>query len=191
MPFYSYAYAHQLTLWRLPYLIRFRQCIAEYNSTKDSEARRRHFYNALKYSTSLPVLYFSYETLSQPSPVITLFLYNLPDYINWNLFYRLVSFAVQSTSSLYWDIYVDWELELLSLRPRKIVPSLFYYLAIIANTLLRYCWIMRFIGGSQAIRLTLEIQRRVLWMFFRIEREWCLLKYASVEDLSVSEVSNI
>jgi hypothetical protein len=39
----------------IPYLIRLRQCAAEYSQSRDYSVRRRHFTNALKYISSVPV----------------------------------------------------------------------------------------------------------------------------------------
>ena len=41
----------------LPYLIRLRQCLIEYNSPTNSS--RRPLFNAIKYASSFPVIYLS------------------------------------------------------------------------------------------------------------------------------------
>jgi len=41
----------------LPYLVRLRQCIVEFSSSQNDS--RRPLYNALKYATSFPVIFFS------------------------------------------------------------------------------------------------------------------------------------
>jgi hypothetical protein len=41
----------------VPYLIRFRQCLAEYRSPLNRS--RKPLYNAIKYATSFPVIYLS------------------------------------------------------------------------------------------------------------------------------------
>lgn len=46
-----------VSLNSLPYLIRLRQCLAEYRTS--SNQSRRPLYNAIKYATSFPVIYLS------------------------------------------------------------------------------------------------------------------------------------
>lgn len=41
----------------LPYAVRFRQCLIEYNSPMNES--RRPMYNALKYATAFPVIFLS------------------------------------------------------------------------------------------------------------------------------------
>lgn len=62
-----------VSLYRLPYLLRFRQCIADFNTTPiqntsalyrsnsntPSDPRNRALCNALKYATAFPVIIFS------------------------------------------------------------------------------------------------------------------------------------
>jgi len=43
----------------LPFLIRFRQCISELLLAPTAQAKRRHLGNAIKYLSSLPVIFFS------------------------------------------------------------------------------------------------------------------------------------
>lgn len=44
-------------MFSLPYLVRLRQCLIEYQSSTNRS--RRPLYNALKYATSFPVIYLS------------------------------------------------------------------------------------------------------------------------------------
>lgn len=50
----------QNSLSRLPFTFRLRQCIAEFNLSKDPADRRRHLLNALKYTTAFPVVFTTY-----------------------------------------------------------------------------------------------------------------------------------
>ncbi|THV02410.1 EXS-domain-containing protein [Dendrothele bispora CBS 962.96] len=103
------------TIMSLPYFVRFRQCIREWSSSDDDS--RRPLYNALKYATAFPLIYLS---AAQRIVVSDLMDEKGEDAMNsaWHgehpLFRLwLLSAAINSLYSFWWDITNDWGLELL------------------------------------------------------------------------------
>jgi hypothetical protein len=47
----------------IPYLVRLRQCVAEYSQSRDYGVRNRHFTNALKYISSMPVFKLVFNSI--------------------------------------------------------------------------------------------------------------------------------
>ncbi|ESZ98256.1 hypothetical protein SBOR_1352 [Sclerotinia borealis F-4128] len=176
----------------IPSLIRFRQCIIEYLRVKNSRSTTsgwggQHLANALKYSTAFPVIIFSamQRNLSVNETSIN---------ITTTTLYRLwlISVLVNSLYSFYWDIAKDWDLTLLNpssknttsypLRPRLYLPSQdLYYIAIFLDFILRLTWSLKlsphldhfadFESGIFLLEI-LEVARRWMWIFLRVETEW-------------------
>ncbi|RKP36872.1 EXS family-domain-containing protein [Dimargaris cristalligena] len=177
----------------LPYLLRFRQCINEALSSPAGPVRRRHLANAAKYASSFPVVllsgyekYLSWKTKDHdgdgtitPRDHILTLLSQL-----W-----LLSAIVNTLYSIYWDTAVDWNLGYTArgrthchpfLRPHIIFDNALYYAAIAINVLLRTTWTLKIsphlpietlpLGGFTLEWL--EVLRRWLWVYFRVEREW-------------------
>jgi hypothetical protein len=144
--------------------------------------------NALKYSTAFPVIIFSalQRNLSVDHENIG---------VTQTTLYRLWLLAVFTNSfySFYWDVAKDWDLTLLSsarnghnhaygLRPRLFFPGKeIYYFAIATDLLLRCTWSLKlsphldhFADFESGIFLMefLEVGRRWMWIFFRVETEW-------------------
>jgi len=182
----------------IPSVIRFRQCIIEYLRVRDSNRKSggvgaggwggQHLANALKYSSAFPVIIFSalQRNLSVDSDSIGLTQTAL--YRCW-----LVAVFTNSFYSFYWDIAKDWDLTLFSasrnshmhpygLRQRLYFPSKeIYYFAIVTDLLLRCTWSLKlsphldhFADFESGIFLMefLEVGRRWMWIFFRVETEW-------------------
>ncbi|KAG8900377.1 hypothetical protein FRB99_006100 [Tulasnella sp. 403] len=114
---------HGLSEWiipaliSLPYIVRFRQCIAEYNYS--NQTNTRSLLNALKYATSFPVIFLS-----------AMQRYVIPDvnsvdgtlHKTWygeNQIFRLwfLSVCISSLYSFWWDVTNDWGLDLLRPAP--------------------------------------------------------------------------
>lgn len=177
-------------LLAVPSLIRFRQCIIEYLRVRRAPYKEstgwggQHLANALKYSTAFPVIIFSslQRNLETDGPKVAL-------YRAW-----LVSALVNSLYSFYWDVAKDWDLTLFAspeersssrhpwgLRERLVFrfPNL-YYVVIGLDLMLRCTWSMklsphlnRFSDWESGIFLIefLEVLRRWVWIFFRVETE--------------------
>ncbi|KAH6671160.1 protein-ER retention protein-like protein [Halenospora varia] len=182
----------------IPSLIRFRQCIIEYLRVKASNKRNggigsqgwggQHLANAAKYFSAFPVIILSalQRNLSLDHEDVGLTetaLYRL-----W-----LLAVFVNSFYSFYWDVTKDWDLSLFTsarttssypfgLRPRLCFPSKeIYYFAIVTDLLLRCTWSLKlsphldhFADFESGIFLMglLEVGRRWMWIFFRVETEW-------------------
>ncbi|KAG9299955.1 hypothetical protein G9A89_009683 [Geosiphon pyriformis] len=197
---WSYVVAPFLT--GLPYFIRFRLCMSEYWSS--NFINRRHLYNALKYASAFPVIFFSalqkrYDYGTLDSEDVTLGQATL--YKLW-----IASVAVNSLYSFYWDVTKDWNLEIFSTDVNSIpttptvltasasriwrIPSFqlrstlhfkfpfIYYIAIIIDFLLRFTWSLKLsshlhvvaeLEAGVFLMECLEVGRRWLWMFFRME----------------------
>lgn len=166
-----------------PYLIRLRQCITEYRRATAKgmswPERRGCLLNALKYSSAFPVIVIS--ALGGGGSLA------------WCLFV-----AANSLFSFYWDVTYDWGLTLLTpssvagskedypygLRPnRYFVAKEFYYVAIGIDLLLRCTWsvkmsphldFMNEMEGGLFMLQVLEVLRRWVWVFFRVEKEYVM-----------------
>lgn len=179
----------------IPSLIRFRQCVIEYLRVKAHPERHstqgwggQHLANALKYFSAFPVIILSalQRNLSQNHDSIHLTEVAL--YRSW-----VVAVFVNSFYSFYWDVAKDWDLSLFSasrnshmhpygLRTRLYFPSKeLYYVAIVLDLLLRCTWSLKlsphldhFADFESGIFLMefLEVGRRWMWIFFRVETEW-------------------
>ena len=108
-------------------------------------------------------------------------------------FHRVFAAMLNSLYSFYWDIARDWDLTLFSqkrndpshpygLRRMRVfdAPSL-YYAVIVVDLALRCSWSMKLsvhlehfndIEGGIFMLELLEIFRRWMWVFFRVEAEW-------------------
>lgn len=107
--------------------------------------------------------------------------------------FRLLAVMVNSLYSFYWDVAQDWDLTLLSsarkssdypygLRRQRVfqLPEL-YYCIIFIDLLLRCSWSMKlsvhlehfndFEGGIFVLEI-MEVLRRWMWVYFRVETEW-------------------
>ncbi|KAI0018337.1 EXS family protein [Xylariomycetidae sp. FL0641] len=186
----------------LPSLIRLRQCLVEYGRARrgyNSAAAAhlgwggQHLANALKYSTAFPVIVFSAlhrnatagaggDSPSAPSA----FYYRL-----W-----LAACVVNSLYSFYWDVAKDWDLTLFDRAKRwdahhaaapglrrvlRVGPPAAYYAVVVVDLLLRCTWSLKLsphldhvsdFESSIFVLELLEVLRRWLWLFFRIETEW-------------------
>jgi hypothetical protein len=157
-----------------PYLCRFFQCLRQYKDTKEKTC----LFNALKYTTAIPVIFLS-----------ALKYHVIPE--SWTNFYRplwLISGVINSFYSFYWDITRDWDLSILSRIFKFKNPSFWsdvlhgkvwvYYWVIFSNLILRCTWTYKLSAHLRHNYLTvfaitaLEIVRRFQWIFFRVENEW-------------------
>ncbi|KAI1381684.1 EXS-domain-containing protein [Hypoxylon crocopeplum] len=190
----------------LPSLIRLRQCLIEYGRVRRGRVTDatgwggQHLANALKYATAFPVIVFSAlqrnSTGGQPPPAHY--------YQAW-----IGACAVNSLYSFYWDVAKDWDLSLFDgtarsapdlkafgLRRRLHVgPPSLYYFVIALDLLLRCTWSLKLsphLGriadweGSIFVIELLEIVRRWIWIFFRVETEW--IRSTTVAGLDVDDI---
>lgn len=189
-------YNIDLLLANFPSLLRFRQCLKEYNQS--GRQNIRHLLNAIKYSTTF-------------LPTISMILFKA-GYLKTRNLWVFFTF-INSSYSLYWDITNDWNfgffLKFLSdkpnvklLRNKLLYSKEAYVLAIIIDFQLRFIWVygLVFVDPSSPSPSTaakffttmfatemgtfvlecLEIFRRWVWVFLKIETEYVIM--SSVSD---------
>jgi hypothetical protein len=183
----------------IPYLIRFRQCITEYFRVQKANKRTGsinpatgwggvHLANALKYSTAFPVIILS--ALQRSRDPSTFGVSEATLFRMW-----MAAVVINSGYSFYWDVARDWDLTLFSAPQSRNNPEYpwglrrhrwfhakeFYYGAIVMDALLRCTWSLKLsphldhfndLEGGIFTMEVLEVLRRWVWIFFRVECEW-------------------
>ncbi|KAH6824863.1 EXS family protein [Perilla frutescens var. hirtella] len=152
----------------VPYWFRFLQCVRRLFEEKDFV----HGYNGLRYFTTIVA-------------VVIRTAFEFRKKIAWKVL-ALLSSAVAALANTYWDIVIDWGLlqrrsKNLFLRDKLIVPHKnVYFLAMVLDIFLRFAWLqlvlildVHSLHGKtvSTIFSCLEILRRGLWNFFRLENE--------------------
>ncbi|PON96358.1 SPX domain containing protein [Trema orientale] len=161
--------AFYLVVAIIPYWIRFIQCLRRLLEEKDG----MHALNGLKYFSI--VIAVSMRTIYEQKKGTTL------------LILASASSGIATIGATYWDIVIDWGLLRRNsknpwLRDKLIVPQKsVYFVAMVLNVLLRLAWMQTVLGFREApflhrralvaIVASLEIIRRGIWNFFRIENE--------------------
>jgi len=178
----------------LPAWFRFAQCLRRYRDTKESFP---HLVNAGKYSTTFFVVTFAsldsaYRTADSHSA----------------FFYPYLCCAILSSCYTYvWDVRMDWGFfasgagDNRFLREEVVYSSKsYYYFAILEDLILRFNWAIQIAlkehGFAAYSELTvtvfaaLEVVRRFIWNFFRLENEHCnnCGKFRAVRDISVAPI---
>ncbi|XP_030607136.1 xenotropic and polytropic retrovirus receptor 1 homolog [Archocentrus centrarchus] len=193
----SYSYGVRAVIKCLPAWFRFVQCLRRYRDTKRAFP---HLVNAGKYSTTFFVVTFSalYSTHKDAGSEAQIFLYL---YIG--------CLVVSSCYTLVWDLKMDWGLfdrnagENTFLREEIVYPhKAYYYSAIVEDVLLRFAWILtvslttflKFDGISDILATVLaplEVFRRFVWNFFRLENEHLnnCGEFRAVRDISVAPLN--
>ncbi|KAI8327311.1 EXS family-domain-containing protein [Blakeslea trispora] len=101
-----------------PYLIRLKQCIAEYVESRE----RRHLFNALKYASSIPVVIFS--AVQRKAVMYITEVGSIPQhwYLKEDTIFRfwIMFVFINSMYSFWWDISMDWNLITVQLDPTEI-----------------------------------------------------------------------
>lgn len=175
----------------IPSAIRLRQCLIEYVRVRSGPYREatgwggQHLANAAKYSTAFPVILLAAMLRNQQDGGSSPGLYRA-----W-----VAACLLNALYSFYWDVAKDWDLTLFAgararnapdqpfgLRRRLLVHRPGVYYAVIALDLaLRCTWVIKL--HPQMDRLSnfessifliqfLEVLRRWVWIFFRVETEW-------------------
>ncbi|KAI0743466.1 EXS-domain-containing protein [Daedaleopsis nitida] len=103
------------TIMSIPYAVRFRQCLVEYNSPNNGS--RRPLYNALKYASSFPVIFLSAAQRIVVSDAMALKdeTANKETWHGAQYIFRLwlLAAAFNSLYTFWWDVTNDWGLDLL------------------------------------------------------------------------------
>nr|CAH7755494.1 unnamed protein product [Callosobruchus chinensis] len=177
----------------LPPWFRFAQCLRRYRDTKETFP---HIINAVKYSTSFFAIIFS--SLSK------VYANDYASGENPFLYLWIVSSLISSCYAYTWDIKLDWGLfdakagDNKFLREEIVYSSTwFYYFGILEDFVLRFGWAflisMTEMGYALennmiTILAPLEVFRRFMWNFFRLENEHLnnCGKFRAVRDISVA-----
>ncbi|XP_024084092.1 xenotropic and polytropic retrovirus receptor 1 homolog isoform X2 [Cimex lectularius] len=186
----------RLVIACLPSWFRFAQCLRRYRDTKE---KFPHLANAVKYATSFFVIIFSHLYLLTSHQTESIGIAANPYFYLW-IFASMVSTSYSYT----WDIKMDWGLfdkkcgDNKFLREEVVYSSnWYYYFAIIEDLILRFGWVlsmslteMGYIHSELmvAILAPLEVFRRFVWNFFRLENEHLnnCGKFRAVRDISVA-----
>ncbi|KAL2023469.1 hypothetical protein VTK56DRAFT_2465 [Thermocarpiscus australiensis] len=175
----------------LPSAIRLRQCLVEYVRVRRAPFREatgwggQHLANAAKYSTAFPVI------------VLGAMLRNLKEGASSPGLYRawVVACLLNSLYSFYWDVAKDWDLTLFAesrernspdhpfglRRVLRIHKPGVYYTVIVLDLVLRCTWMIKLsphmdrisdFESSIFLIQFLEVFRRWVWIFFRVEAEY-------------------
>jgi hypothetical protein len=197
-------YCAQKTFWivpivsALPAWFRFAQCLRRYRDTREAFP---HLVNAGKYSTTFFHVIFSTLTA----------VYGLrDDQGNLSPFFYLwiISSVVSSTYAYVWDIKMDWGFFAANAGDNRFLREecvytfkSYYYFAIVEDFVLRFAWsISLAISASPGLAghgdlvttvlAPLEVVRRFVWNFFRLENEHLnnCGKFRAVRDISVAPI---
>jgi hypothetical protein len=202
----------------IPSLIRLRQCVTEYFRVQKANKRTGqtspatgwggvHLANALKYSTAFPVIVLS--ALQRSRDPETFGVSEATLFRMW-----MVAVIVNSGYSFYWDVARDWDLSLFSSAQERDSPEYpwglrkhrwfhakeLYYAAIVMDALLRCTWSLKLsphldhfndLEGGIFTMEVLEVFRRWVWIFFRVETEWVRNhRGPAPDDILLGDVSN-
>ncbi|XP_055689274.1 xenotropic and polytropic retrovirus receptor 1 [Lutzomyia longipalpis] len=178
----------------MPSWFRFAQCCRRYKTSREAFP---HLVNASKYAASFFVVIFSSLTFATTN--------TYSDSTNNPWFYLWIVASIISSCYAYgWDIKMDWGLfdakagDNRFLREEIVYSSTwFYYFAIVEDLILRFGWTlsMSLIEGGyieREIMITilspLEVFRRFVWNYFRLENEHLnnCGNFRAVRDISVA-----
>uniref|UniRef100_A0A7N0TRC0 Uncharacterized protein n=2 Tax=Kalanchoe fedtschenkoi TaxID=63787 RepID=A0A7N0TRC0_KALFE len=152
----------------VPYTWRLLQCLRRLYEEKDA----MQGYNGLKYFATIVAVCMRTA-------------YSIDKGLGWRI--TAVTFsAIAAVVCMYWDLVIDWGLLQRRsrnrwLRDKLLVPqNSVYYVAIVLNILLRFAWLQTVLNFKlpflhrqtmTTIVASLEIIRRGIWNFFRLENE--------------------
>ncbi|KAK3413398.1 hypothetical protein EUGRSUZ_I01964 [Eucalyptus grandis] len=153
----------------IPYWMRFLQCLRRLYSERD----KMQGFNGLKYfSTIIAVVARTGHELRRG--------------FTWKII-AATSSGVAMVINTYWDLVIDWGLLRRNtknswLRDKLAIPNRsIYFVAMVLNVILRLAWMQNILGFREApflhrtaltaIVAILEIIRRGIWNFFRLENE--------------------
>ncbi|XP_031116904.1 phosphate transporter PHO1 homolog 3-like [Ipomoea triloba] len=152
----------------IPFVVRLLQCLRRLFEEKDNSQGL----NGLKYFTTVAAL-------------VLRTLYELKKGTTLKVLAAVFS-GITTITNTYWDIVRDWGLLQRNsknpwLRDKLLVPNkAVYFVAIVVNIILRLVWMQMILGfkvpflhrkAMTAVVACLEIIRRGIWNFFRLENE--------------------
>ena len=186
----------------LPSWFRFAQCLRRYRDTKQ---RFPHLVNAGKYASGFFVI--GTNALRR----VTAMQYLDDPTANPFLYIWILATFIGATYKVIWDLRMDWGFfdknagENKFLRDQIVYPSKFYYYAaIVEDIIFRYIWIInvfmqfrsRFAEYADVIGFIfglVEIFRRFIWNYFRLENEHLnnCGEFRAVRDISIAPISAV
>ena len=182
----------------LPAFWRLMQCLRCYYDTRHYP----HLINAGKYFTTFPVVVlFALYSVDRNRNSLT---EDLVDELKGNGYLKAwaVSSLVHAVYTFVWDVYMDWGLfqsrDLLRPKLKYRWRSL-YYLAIVEDLILRFAWSLKLSLGLHlqaqvnlfyTLLAGLEIFRRFVWNFYRVEYEHVKVTAAGAQFSTNSEEDN-
>ncbi|XP_026525020.1 xenotropic and polytropic retrovirus receptor 1 [Notechis scutatus] len=194
----TYAYGVRAVVQCIPAWLRFVQCLRRYRDTKRAFP---HLVNAGKYSTTFFMVTFAalYST------------HKVQKHNDYQVFFYLwiVFYFISSCYTLIWDLKMDWGLfdknagENTFLREEIVYPQkAYYYCAIVEDVILRFAWTIQISLTTMEIHpfaadiiatvfAPLEVFRRFVWNFFRLENEHLnnCGEFRAVRDISVAPLN--
>ncbi|CAJ2669024.1 unnamed protein product [Trifolium pratense] len=157
----------------IPFWIRFLQCLRRLLL---EERNMMHGFNGLKYISTIVAL--TMRTIDDQ--------FNERKLVVWTIL-AASSSGIATIVNTYWDIVIDWGLLRRNsrnpwLRDKLSVPyKSVYFVAMVLNVILRLAWMQSVLGIKEtpflhktamtAFVACLEILRRGIWNFFRMENE--------------------
>ncbi|GLU09450.1 hypothetical protein SLE2022_334420 [Rubroshorea leprosula] len=153
----------------IPYWSRLLQCLRRLYEEKDP----LQGYNGLKYFVT--ILAVCFRTVG----------YTLNKGVTWKVLAWIFS-VIAAVVGTYWDLIYDWGLlqrhsKNKWLRDKLLLPQKkIYFIAMVLNVLLRFAWLQTVLGFTLfslhkqtmiTLVACLEIIRRGIWNFFRLENE--------------------
>ncbi|KAI1721402.1 EXS family domain-containing protein [Ditylenchus destructor] len=180
----------------IPAMVRFLQCLRRY---RDTRRWHPHLVNAGKYATTFVVV--GTNALNKWASV------DNPTETSLFFYFWIASYIVSFTYTFLWDVFMDWGLadprapkEAPLLREEMIYGSKwFYYFAIVEDFVLRLSWVMN-VSLAEAwmlhsdllvsIMAPLEVFRRFIWNYLRLENEHVnnCGQFRAVRDISVKPI---
>ncbi|CAK9291988.1 unnamed protein product [Gordionus sp. m RMFG-2023] len=192
---FTNSYGVRPVIAMLPAWFRFFQCLRRY---RDSKQAYPHLVNAGKYSTTFFVVLFSTLHTFQPKKSLS---------SDLTLYFWIGSAIVSSLYAYAWDIKRDWGLlepntppENRLLREQMVYSKKsYYYFAMIEDLVLRFAWTLTVSVGKEelleadiliSILAPLEVFRRFVWNFFRLENEHLnnCGQFRAVRDISIAPI---
>ena len=192
----------QTILMILPSWFRFAQCLRRYRDTKQ---KFPHLVNAGKYATGFLVI------ISNSVRRATAMQYHDDLTANPFLYLWIAMSFIGATYKVIWDLKMDWgffdkNTEENPLLRNQIVygSKSYYYLAIAQNILFRYIWMVNIFVHFRTYAAEyadvigfifglIEIFRRFIWNYFRLENEHLnnCGEFRAVRDISIAPISTI
>lgn len=158
---------------------------------------------AITFAAAVPTVFTTGMVRSEPDP------WTVASIAEHNVFYHLwiVSAIVSSVYTYTWDVKLDWGLFAKNAGDNKLLREqtvyqykAYYYFAMVEDLVLRFAWTLTVsvsqgsVLDSEILRTilgVLEVFRRFIWNYFRLENEHLnnIGEYRAVRDISVTPIN--